>query len=209
MPGRASEHGDEARADRPGTRPHSRRLLSPGQVLSPTNGAPTQHKKGEIGNTVRRGAFAYRSTEKGQRPFAHRPASMLATATATTTETLGLGNCQTYKGDATLTKPPCAAPRAMAVAKRGISRQLMPDAGGSKRWGAGSDWRRTGERKRSAVSMWAVRVEGTWQSGTTHATTKGCAYFRAVGANADRAVWCTITVVIERQSVDFVCSVGD
>ena len=103
------------------------------------------------------------------------------------TETLDLGNCQTYNGDATLTKPPCAAPGAMAVAKRGVSRQLMPDAGGSKRWGVGSDWRRTGERKRSAVSMWAVRVEKTWQSGTTHATTEGCAYFRAVGADNDGA----------------------
>ena len=125
------------------------------------------------------------------------------------TETLDLDNCQTYKGDATLTKPPCAAPGAMAVAKRGVSRELMPDAGESKRWGARSDCRRTGERKRSPVSMWALRVEWAGQSETTPTTTSGCTNFRAVGANADRAVWCTITVVIERQSVDFVCSVGN
>ena len=129
--------------------------------------------------------------------------------TARSTETLDLDNCQTYIGDATLTKPPCAAPGAMAVAKRSVSRQLMPDAGESKRWGTRSDWRRTGERKRSPVSMWALRVEEAGQSETTPATTSGCTNVRAIGANADRAVWCTITVVIERQLVDFVCSVGD
>ena len=75
MPGRASEHGDEARADRPGTRPHSRRLLSPEQVLSPTNAAPTKQGTAQHENTVRGGAFAQTSTEKGQWPFAHRPAS--------------------------------------------------------------------------------------------------------------------------------------
>ena len=82
MPARASEHGDGARAERPGTRPHSRGLLSAGQGLSGTNAAPTQHKKGEIGNTVRGGAFAQTSTEKGQGPFAHRPASERPDASA-------------------------------------------------------------------------------------------------------------------------------
>ena len=60
-------------------RPSSRRLLSPGQVLSPTNAAPTQHERREFGNSVRRGAFAHTSTEKGQGPFRTPPGERTTT----------------------------------------------------------------------------------------------------------------------------------
>ena len=56
-------------------RPSSRGLLSARQGLSPTNAAPTKHETAQHENTVRGGAFAHTSTEKGQWPFAHRPAS--------------------------------------------------------------------------------------------------------------------------------------
>ena len=75
MPGRAIEHGDGAHVERRRAGPHSRGLLSPGQVLSPTNAAPTKHETAQHENTVRGGAFAHTSTEKGQWPFAHRQAS--------------------------------------------------------------------------------------------------------------------------------------
>ena len=73
MPGRAIEHGDGAHVERRRAGPHSRRLLSPGQVLSPTNAAPTKQGTAQHENTVRGGAFAHTRTEKGQPPFVHRP----------------------------------------------------------------------------------------------------------------------------------------
>ena len=79
MPGSVSEHGDEARAERPLARPHSRGLLSPGQVLSPTNAAPTKQGTAQHENTVRGGAFAHTNTEKGQRPFRTPPGERTTT----------------------------------------------------------------------------------------------------------------------------------
>ena len=82
------------------------------------------------------------------------PAPTLATATATTTEThrnprpRQLSDlieatphsrsrpCAAPRAMA-VAKPPCAAPGAMAVAKRGVSRQLMPDARGVETVGGG------------------------------------------------------------------------
>ena len=68
MPGRAIEHGDGARAERRRARPGNRGLLSPGQALSGTNAAPTQHERRKFGNSVRRGAFAHTSTRRASGP---------------------------------------------------------------------------------------------------------------------------------------------
>ena len=88
------------------------------------------------------------------------------------TETLDLGNCQTYRGDATLTKPPCAAPRAMAVAKppcahrgRWQSRSEASRASSCRTPGGrnGGGWGRIGDARGSGNAQQSVCGPYGWR----------------------------------------------